>query len=349
MRRDSAAGDWLPDLCRLPALFAVMVVAEMVVLVLALAPLASGAWDAGRFAAASLFSQWLALTSAVLLCTSRGLLLRLGRIAGSLLAFLLPVLVAALGAVLVHEIDIGLGYGLTVPAGQRLGFVGGCAAVAALIGGAALRYFYVQQQWRRQVQAQARAEVQALQARIRPHFLFNSMNTIASLVRSNPLTAEKAIVDLSDLFRAALGAGQGESTLEEELLLCERYLAIEALRLGVRLQVQWELAEPLPRTLPMPRLILQPLVENAIVHGIARLPAGGSVRIAARQASSTLEIEIDNPAPAPRADSAGNVHAQAGIAQRLAYHFGAGARMTARYAEGYYRCHLSLPLKPPPR
>ena len=343
------AADWLPDLCRLPALFAVMVVAEMVVLVLALAPLATEAWSLRRFAAASLFSQWLALTSAVLLCTTRGLLMRLGRIPGSLLAVLLPVLVAALGAVLVHEIDVGLGYGLTVPASERLAFVGGCAAVAGLIGGAALRYFYVQQQWRHQVQAQARAEVQALQARIRPHFLFNSMNSIASLVRSDPATAERAIVDLSDLFRAALGAGKGESTLEEELLLCRRYLAIEALRLGERLRVDWELAEPLPRDLAMPRLILQPLVENAVVHGIARLADGGAIRIAAACTPGTLELSIDNPAPPPRADSAGNAHAQAGIAQRLAYHFGGAARMTARHADGYYRCHLSLPLKPLPR
>jgi two-component system sensor histidine kinase AlgZ len=344
MRDSAAPADWLPDLCRLPALFAVMVVAEMVVAVLALAPLAAEAWELKRFAAASLFSQWLALTSAVVLCTGRSALMRLGRVGGALLAWAVPVVVAALGAVLVHEIDVGLGYGLTVPASQRTAFVAGCAAVAALIGGAALRYFYVQQQWRQQVQAQARAEVQALQARIRPHFLFNSMNSIAGLVRRDPATAERAIEDLSDLFRAALGAGQGESTLEEELTLCRRYLAIEALRLGERLAVDWELDPALPGALPLPRLILQPLVENAVVHGIARLADGGTIRIAVVRQPRTLELTIDNPAPPPRSASAGNAHAQASIAQRLAYHFGPAARMTTRHADGYYRCQLSLPL-----
>ena len=346
MHGDPVAGDWLPDLCRLPALFAVMVVAEMVVLVLALAPLSSGEWDAGRFAAASLFSQWLALTSAVLLCTSRRLLLRLGRVAGSLVAFLIPVLVAALGAVLVHEIDIGLGYGLTVPPGQRWAFVGGCAAVAAVIGGAALRYFYVQQQWRRQVQAQARAEVQALQARIRPHFLFNSMNSIASLVRSDPVTAEKAIVDLSDLFRAALGAGESGSDLRGEVELAERYLAIEKLRLGPRLRVEWQRDEPLPWDLPLPRLLLQPLVENAVLHGIARLPDGGTVRISLAAGAGMLRVAVDNPAPPPRAgDEAqhGARHAQRSIGDRLAHAIGPKARLTASHADGYYRCELLIP------
>ena len=340
----SAPADWLPDLCRLPALFAVMVVAEMVVLVLALAPLADETWDLRRFAAASLFSQWLALASAVVLCTSRGWLMRVGRIGGSLLAWAVPVAVAALGAVLVHEIDLGLGYGLTVPADRRGAFVGGCAAVAALIGGAALRYFYVQQQWRQQVQAQAHAQVQALQARIRPHFLFNSMNSIASLVRRDPVTAERAIEDLSDLFRAALGADRGESTLGEELTLCRRYLAIEALRLGERLRVRWELAPDLPQEVPMPRLILQPLVENAVLHGIARLAEGGEIHIAAACQGGALEIRIDNPAPPPRHGTGGNAHAQTSTAQRLAYAFGPAARMTTRHADGYYRCQLHLPL-----
>lgn len=346
MARRAAAAEWLPDLCRLPVLFAVIVVAEIVVLLLALAQLPHAPWTLQRFAAASLFSIWLALASAALLCLARARLMALGRLASALGAWLIPVLVSAAGAALVHAVDNWLDAGLTFPADQRWAFAGGCAAMAALIGAAALRYFYVQQQWRLQVQAHAHAEVQALQARIRPHFLFNSMNTIASLVRSDPVTAERAIEDLSDLFRAALGAGQGESTLGEELLLCQRYLAIEALRLGDRLQVRWELAEPLPRALVLPRLVLQPLVENAVVHGIARLGAGGEIRIgaAADAAAGVLDVWIENPAPPPGSGQPGNVHAQAGIAQRLAYHFGTAARVTARHAGGYYRCHLSLPM-----
>ena len=127
--------------------------------------------------------------------------------------------------------------------------------MVALITALALRYFYVIDRWQAQVGAQARAEADALQARIRPHFLFNSMNMIASLLRRDPEVAERAVLDLSDLFRAALGAGEGNSSLAEEVRLAERYLAIEQLRLGDRLQVVWRKQEPLPWALPMPRLI----------------------------------------------------------------------------------------------
>jgi two-component system sensor histidine kinase AlgZ len=194
------------------------------------------------------------------------------------------------------------------------------------------------------VQAQAAAEVRALQARIHPHFLFNSMNTIASLVRSDPETAERAVEDLSDLFRAALGAGKGESTLGEELTLTERYLSIESLRLGDRLQVGWQLPADLPRGLTMPHLILQPLVENAVNHGVARLTAGGRVEIDARVERGRLLLRITNPCPRELEDQPGNRHAQSSIAQRLEHRFEGRARMTTTRGEGYYAVELELPL-----
>jgi two-component system sensor histidine kinase AlgZ len=334
----------IPDFCRLQRLFAVLVVAEVVVLVLALAPREEGPWGWPRFLAASLFAQWLALTSAVLLCQARKPLARLSPWLALGLAWLLPVLVAGGGAALVHELDASLGYGLSLPLSQRIEFASGCAAIAALIGAVALRYFYVQEQWQAQVQAQAAAEVRALQARIHPHFLFNSMNTIASLVRSDPETAERAVEDLSDLFRAALGAGKGESTLGEEITLTERYLSIEALRLGDRLQVSWQLPADLPRSLAMPHLILQPLVENAVNHGIARLTAGGRVEICARVERGRLLLRITNPCPRELDDQPGNQHAQGSIAQRLAHRFEGRARMTSSRSEGYYAVELELPL-----
>lgn len=344
-RAARSESDWLPDFCRVPRLLAAVAVAQLVVLVLAFAPDGSAVWTLQRFVAASVFGHWLALSSAVLLCVARVPLGRLPRPLGALLAGLVPVVMAAVGAALVHELDISMGTGLSLPADQRLRFVLGCAGIAALIGAVALRYFYVQEQWAAQVQAQARAEVAALQARIRPHFLFNSMNTIAALVRQDPDTAERAVEDLSDLFRAALGAGDGESSLGEELRLAERYLAIEALRLGPRLQVQWRLEDPLPRDCPLPRLVLQPLVENAVLHGVARLAQGGTIEIAARAAQGRLTLRVRNPCPQPSSDAGdGNHHAQSSIALRLAHRFGAAARMTAAYADGYYACELTVPL-----
>jgi two-component system sensor histidine kinase AlgZ len=163
-------------------------------------------------------------------------------------------------------------------------------------------------------------------------------------VRRDPATAERAVEDLADLFRAALGAGEDGSTLAEEIALGERYLSIESLRLGERLRVRWDLAEPLPRTLRLPRLVLQPLLENAVVHGIAPLPQGGELVIAIDVRGTDLHVRITNPALPPRERDGGNRHAQASIEQRLAYQFGRGAVLTRGFADGYYVCELVLPL-----
>jgi two-component system sensor histidine kinase AlgZ len=246
----------------------------------------------------------------------------------------------------VHQLDIGLGTHLGLPAREGVRFVSSVALLTGLITAVALRYFYVREQWQAQLQAQAKAQVEALQARINPHFLFKSMNTIASLVRSDPVTAERAVEYHADLFRPALGAGQGESTLAEELALCERYLSIEKLRLGDRLRVAWDLAEPLPGTLRLPRLVLQPLVENAVVHGVAKLPKGGEITVGVATHDGLLLVRVVNPANPPRERDTGNRHAHGSIAQRLQYHFGPRATLTRGYADGYYACELTLPLPP---
>ena len=127
--------------------------------------------------------------------------------------------------------------------------------------------------------------------------------------------------------------------------LSEHYLGIEQLRLGERLRVEWQRDEPLPWTLPMPRLILQPLLENAVLHGISRLPEGGAVDIALRADDRLLRITVRNPSLPPDAPGVhGAGHAQRNIAHRLGYAFGPRARMTAGWSGGYYACELELPL-----
>jgi two-component system sensor histidine kinase AlgZ len=345
---DARTGDpWLPDLCRLPRLATMFGVAELVVLVLALAPDGGARWNLERFVSASGFALWLALTIAVLLCASRRQLSRLPVALGSVAAVAGAALVALFGAALLHQLDRSLGYDL-VPASVKLSeFALGSAAIAALITAVVLRYLYVIDGWQAQVRASARAQADALQARIKPHFLFNSLNAITGLVQRDPVVAEHALLDLSDLFRAALGAGESDSSLREEVELAERYLAIESLRLGSRLQVRWRKDEPLPWTLPLPRLLLQPLVENAVLHGISRLPQGGEVEIALQADDHRLRVVVRNPAPPPRerdGAGAGARHAQASIGHRLAYAFGPQAGMTSAWEEGYYRCELQVPL-----
>jgi two-component system sensor histidine kinase AlgZ len=340
--------DWLPDFCRLPTLFVVMVAAQIIVLAAVLMPGAAGdpASAGGRVFVASLFAQWLALLSSVLLCKLRPLVMRIRPLSLSMAAgWALPTLITLLGAAVVHQLDITLKLGLTVPSGHGLQFALSCAAVAGLLTAALLRYFYVQQLWQLQVQASARAEVRALQARIRPHFLFNSLNSILSLVRRDPATAERAIEDLSEVFRAALGAGQGDWTLAEELELIERYLGIEGLRLGDRLRLRFERDAAWPREHRLPRLLLQPLVENAILHGVARLSAGGEVRMELRCEDDGVAFEIGNPRP-QQASEAGNRHALMSIEQRLQHYFGPAAWMTVAASPDYYAVTLWMPRIP---
>lgn len=135
------------------------------------------------------------------------------------------------------------------------------------MSGLLLRYFYLQSQWRRQEQAELRARIESLQARIRPHFLFNSLNSIAALVASDPVKAEQAVLDLSDLFRASLARPGTLVAWRDELELSRRYLSIEQYRLGDRLQMDWQV-DGVPDDLPIPQLTLQPLLENALVYGI---------------------------------------------------------------------------------
>lgn len=339
---------WMPELCRLPRLAAMLGMAQLVVVLLALAPDGSRHWTLGELLSASGFALWLALAVSASLCLLRQPLSRLPQSLGALAAVAVAAAIAVACAGIIHALYAVLGDAFTRGI-SFWRFTLGSAATTALITALALRYFYVSDRWAAQVQANARAEADALQARIRPHFLFNSMNLIASLLHRDPAVAERAVLDLSDLFRAALGAGEGDSTLRDECELAERYLSIESLRLGERLQVRWQREEPLPWEQPLPRLVLQPLVENAVLHGISRLPEGGTIELILRCQDDTLVVEVRNPAPDPQAPglllARGAGHAQRSIGHRLSWRFGTAARMTAGWSGGYYACQVTVPIQ----
>ncbi|HCK81931.1 MAG TPA: sensor histidine kinase [Candidatus Competibacteraceae bacterium] len=220
-------------------------------------------------------------------------------------------------------------------------------AIGGIITLIALRYFYVQHQWQRNVEAEARARLQALQARIHPHFLFNALNTIASLIRSQPDRAEQAVLDLADMLRSALSY-QERITLEAEIELTRRYLAIESLRLGERLQVDWQLDEELPLDLSTPALLLQPLAENAIHHGIQALPEGGILTIRIERQTRALRITVANPRPTGEASSRhGHGIAQQNIRQRLQLAYDAPNPLEITETPGYYQIAFSIPLEAP--
>ena len=216
-------------------------------------------------------------------------------------------------------------------------------AIALILIGLALRYFYLHYESELRLQVQAQARLQALQARIRPHFLFNSMNTIASLTHDQPDLAEHAIENLSDLFRASLAA-EASISLQQELELTRSYIDLEALRLGDRLEVNWQLPaeEPL---LHLPALTLQPLVENAIYHGIEPLSDGGVIDIVIDAADANIEISISNPLISVQNASQrkGNQMALENIRERLALAFDGAASMDLSETESRYTVKLTIP------
>lgn len=332
---------FLPDFCGLPAVFGVVVLSELFAFILTLAQMGRGAalWD--TLALTSLFMQWTALTVAGVLCASRRLLVRLDDRAAALVSYGLLLLVVLLLSELAWWFILDAASG---GSGGHRGFVLRNLAIGAIVGALTLRYFYLSHQSRQRLMAESEARFAALQARIRPHFLFNSMNTIASLTRSDPVRAEAAIEDLADLFRASLGDGRKLIPLAEELALTRRYLEMEALRLGERLRLDWQV-EGLPPDAALPPLTLQPLVENAIYHGIEQLADGGTVTIGGEHQGGTIVLEVTNPLGVRGREHHGNRVALDNIRQRLAFHFGTEAALETVEDEDLYRVRLRLPCR----
>lgn len=188
------------------------------------------------------------------------------------------------------------------------------------------------------------AELDALRARVNPHFLFNTLNTATALLHGQPQLAERVLLDLSDLFRAAL-SGSGESSLEEELTLTRRYLEIESLRLGERLQVEWRLPAQVP-SIQVPTLALQTLVENAILHGIegSTQPNLLSIEVSSQSDNSVL-MRVENPLPdnQPSKHSGHRVGLAASRARIEAMTGGMGSLHTQVEA-GRFIAEIKLPL-----
>lgn len=233
------------------------------------------------------------------------------------------------------------------PGSARLpGFVFQNLLAVALVGGGTLRYLYVRAQWQAEVTAQAEARVQALQARIRPHFLFNSLNTIASLIPEQPQAAEQAILDLADLFRGSMRRADRLIELSEELNLAYKYLEMEQRRLGERMHIEWEV-DDLPGSARVTPLLLQPLLENAVAHGVQRCTTPGTVRVFGRLEGEQIVITINNPLPEEEAAGAPTAphHGMAlrNIRSRLALAYGERAKLLTEESDQEFFTVLTLP------
>ena len=201
-------------------------------------------------------------------------------------------------------------------------------------------------QWREAQRrpADARARLAELQSRIRPHFLFNTLNTAVSLVRIDPVRAESVLEDLAELFRVALANSDssGSVSLGSELELARRYLAIEQLRFGERLQLEWQL-DPAVVGARLPPLVLQPLLENAVRHGVEPADAGGLVRVRTRSRLGRVEITIDNTV-GTTASRPGHGLALANVRERLHLLYDLDAQFEVRERDGLFRVRIVVPL-----
>ena len=227
---------YLPDFCATGTVFVVVLVAALVAIALTLA----GTTESGRFlfelSKTALFVLWLALLGCALMCVLRGRLERAGKTRAFVLGFLVLVGMCLLLAEIAYQLTRIFAESVIIH-DSHAGFLFRTFMVSAIVIALGMRYLYVSSEWRRSIVLEAQARISALQALIRPHFLFNSMNTIASLTRTDPRQAEEAVEDLSDLLRANLGSSKNRTSLKQELETAAIYQRIELLPDGGEVSV----------------------------------------------------------------------------------------------------------------
>jgi len=332
------SGVYPPSFCRWKLLLVVVAVTQVSVLLIGVGT----SWEFGLawLGVISLYAQALALVTALGVCVSRAWLGRLsarGAWIGSWLVAIVVSLAVSYSAGVVGTV-LGAGPGR---AGFGM-FVLQSVLAVALVCVALFRYLFVRAQWRAQLLAQSEARVQALQATIRPHFLFNSLNTIASLIPDDPVGAERATEDLADLFRGSMRRSDSLISLVDELGLARKYLQMEQRRLGERLSIDWQVSE-LPKGASVLPLTLQPLLENAVAHGIQPRTAGGEVRVYGRSEKDNIVITICNPLGPDDHISKGHGIALANIRERLRLAFGSTASLITHQDNEQYLAVLSMP------
>lgn len=197
---------------------------------------------------------------------------------------------------------------------------------------------------RAQSPALAEARLLALTARIRPHFLFNSLNAVLGVMRSEPRRAETALEELADLFRVLMRENAELVPLSEEIAVARQYLNLERLRLGERIRVAWDMDSCPPDPL-VPPLMLQPLLENAVYHGIEPLAEPGEIRICFGRTGGRVRLELSNPLAATDRHGQGNQMALANIRERLALFFNLEAVMTTGIHDGRFRVVIEFPYR----
>ncbi|MGB0496506.1 MAG: sensor histidine kinase [Kangiellaceae bacterium] len=336
---------FLPDFCNPQSILMVILIGELLAVIFTLLnyDVKNDLWQLLGLYSISL--QSVCLTSVGILCVVRKFLSTFS----DFLAGLISLIIILLATFIFSYISIVYYHASAFDLASHLQFqyLVKNWVIAGLIGSVLLRYFYLQQQYIKQIGLESEARLDALQARIRPHFLFNSLNVIASLTQIDPKLAETAIEDLSDLIRATLDNNEDLIPLSKELSNGKKYLSIESLRLGDRMNVAWEIEEGCDRVL-VPLLSVQPLLENGVYHGIQLLADGGTMRISVKKNETHLVLSVSNPIPdetQKHASHKGQGIALNNIEQRLEVIFNKNASLESQEMNGEYIVKMKIPLE----
>ena len=329
--RQNAYPDLLPDFRNLAVMARILLGVNAASLVGSLYAMPELAAALDRFVQSAAFVEPLLLVELLALFALSPWLARLPYLAGCAAVVVLVVALAGL----YHAATSGVIPDIVPSAWRTL-------VIAGVLAAALLAYFRLHTKAFSPALAEAR--LQALQARIRPHFLFNSLNAVLALIRRDPRRAERSLEDLADLFRTLMSDARQFVRLADEIALLERYAEIEHLRLGDRLRITWDLDAAPPDAL-LPALVLQPLLENAIYHGVEPGTAAGNVLVQIRRRGDRVHAVIENPYIEAEQRRAGNRMALENVRERLALFFDAEARLDARAIGDRFRIDIEIPYR----
>ncbi len=333
---------WLTDFCDNLRIFISIIVIQIAVFIYSFGFLSFDFEYLRKLSVLTLLTQLVGIIILIILCKLRAFFNKLDVIIGVLLLTLLIIVITTVLSQLIGYLDLQLTFNLFDDQ-HAVNFINLKLTTASIIICLALiRYFYIQDQYNRQIQSLSDARIGALQARIKPHFLFNSLNSIASLISIDATRAEKAVTDFSNLMRRTFTYKDKTITIAEELLWIEQYLAIEKLRLDERLEFKISCEKSCENKL-IPTLSIQPLVENAIIHGIQPLEHGGLIGIKISSDNSRLSITVTNPYIV-KTNSNSNGMALVNIKERLKLQFGTKAGLTTLGENGQFTATITLPL-----
>ncbi|MEW5057568.1 MAG: histidine kinase [Cycloclasticus sp.] len=340
-RSPPAQAYFLPDTCRPLNVLYITLISLLLAITLALN---SGFINGNYWSALSLnalFILWVAFTCAAFFCSCKQRIRQYSALKTCLLIFLVINLTTMFLSWLISSVLPSFNL-FPSPSQTPLNIYLRNSGISIIFSGVLLRFLYIQFQWRQQVSAEAEAKLDALQARIRPHFLFNSLNTIASLTRLNPSLAETLTEDLAELFRANMHMTTRLVPFQQELRLIQQYLNIEQTRLGDRLKIELEVSA-IPADALIPPLSIQPLVENAVYHGIEPRAQGGTLRINANMRQQLISLNISNPSGSAHAPRSGNNMAIENIRLRIQSCFPEQGKLLSNEADGKFHTSLRFP------